>query len=279
MIGVIEWVLDHSEATGGARLVLIVLAEHAHADGGEAFPSVDTIAHRTRMSRRGVQESLRRLEAEGHIVSDGVSRKGTKVYRVLMSEQGGADRAPRADRAPAQNDAEGGAPRAPEPSVEPSGPNGESSARAKAPEDVVPDDFPAELRPHARRVMAVLRDVAARRGARKVTARAVGLTVMARPRKPLVMAAHDCAAWIEDHPEVACRDVVARYRRWLDREPDLQGLERLADDGTPTGAPARPLAGVHPIRSASGVRLSAGERLEERTAIRRAEFERLGGKL
>ena len=75
--------------------------------------------------------------------------------------------------------------------------------------------------------MRVLRDVAEQRSAKEVTASAVARVMMARPRKPLVRAAYDVAAWIESHPEREVRDVVARYRRWLDGEPNLAALEPL----------------------------------------------------
>lgn len=143
----------------------------------------------------------------------------------------------------------------------------EGSARASK-TDVVPDDFPDKLRPHAREVMRVLRSVAADRGSRRVTTRAVALTIAARPHKPLVRAAHDCAAWIADHPEVPCIDVVSRYRRWLDREPDLEAIERLADDGTPTGAVRQHPPGVTPIHAAGryDARAAKAQREAEREA-------------
>jgi hypothetical protein len=91
---VMVWVLQHSEAKLGARLVLIALAEFAHDDGTKAFPSVETLSERARMSRRGVQAALRSLEADGSIEQTGTTRSGTNVYRVVM---GGAESAPRGE--------------------------------------------------------------------------------------------------------------------------------------------------------------------------------------
>lgn len=83
-IRVLAWVLRNSEATLGARLVLIVLAEHAHNDGREAYPSVPTIAEEARLSRRSAQVALRHLEAAGHIERDGVGPRGQTKWAVLM---------------------------------------------------------------------------------------------------------------------------------------------------------------------------------------------------
>ena len=84
-VHVISWVLEHSTAQLGNRLVLIVLADHAKKDGTAAWPSVDTIAHEARMSRRQVQRCLRELAAEGHIEATGKTRRGVTVYSVKMT--------------------------------------------------------------------------------------------------------------------------------------------------------------------------------------------------
>lgn len=54
------------EKSGPAH-VLLVLADHANDDGTGAFPSVDTIAWKTRLSERAVQGHLRTLEEQGLI--------------------------------------------------------------------------------------------------------------------------------------------------------------------------------------------------------------------
>jgi hypothetical protein len=81
-IHVINWVLRHSEATLGCRLVLIAMADTAHDDGSKTFQSVETIAEKARMSRRAVQAALRKLEEEGHIEVTGRTRSGTIVYTI-----------------------------------------------------------------------------------------------------------------------------------------------------------------------------------------------------
>jgi hypothetical protein len=87
-VHVISWVLRCSEAEKGDRLVLIVLADHADGDGGNARPGVPTIQREARLrSRRATQGALRHLEADGRIVNEGIHRPTrTTVYRVVMSE-------------------------------------------------------------------------------------------------------------------------------------------------------------------------------------------------
>ena len=81
---VMVWVFNHSEEKLGRRLTLLCLAEHAHDDGSKAFPCVETIMERTRLSRRAVQTALRGLEDDGSIEHTGVTRSGTNIYRVVM---------------------------------------------------------------------------------------------------------------------------------------------------------------------------------------------------
>lgn len=111
-------IMRHSEATLGARLVLFVLAEHAHDDGTEAFPSVDTIVQRTRMSRKGVQGALRRLEADSMIHRDGYGLRGQTKWRLAMGGEVTSPREADGQRGRTSRP-QGGEPRSPEPSIEP----------------------------------------------------------------------------------------------------------------------------------------------------------------
>lgn len=78
------WVLEHSDARLGDRLVLLALADNANDDGGDSYPSVDTIARKARISPRQVQRCLSSLKSAGHITETGTSSYGTTVYRVRM---------------------------------------------------------------------------------------------------------------------------------------------------------------------------------------------------
>lgn len=125
-IHVLSWVLKHSDARLGARLVLLVLADHADEEGRHAYPSVDTIGQQARLSRRAVQGALRSLAQDGHIAEAGVSRYGTKSYDVRIRPwDGGAESAPAPSGADDDDGGrnprhEGGAASAPDPSSNPS---------------------------------------------------------------------------------------------------------------------------------------------------------------
>jgi hypothetical protein len=81
--GVLAWVIHEAPITAkGDILALIVLANHARADGSNAWPSVRTIAKEGRLSERGARQALRNLEAAGAITATGKSRFGTTVYQV-----------------------------------------------------------------------------------------------------------------------------------------------------------------------------------------------------
>lgn len=86
-IHVMSWIFQHSEEkVPGRRLILLALADHAHDDGRCSWPSIETLAKKTRMSRRGVQKALRGLELEGRIVRDGWSAGQTVVWRLILEE-------------------------------------------------------------------------------------------------------------------------------------------------------------------------------------------------
>lgn len=76
----LTWVFDHSEATLGDRLVMLVIADHARADGTGSWPSVETIAREAKVSERTVTRSFSRLVELGEIVERGKSRAGTRVW-------------------------------------------------------------------------------------------------------------------------------------------------------------------------------------------------------
>jgi hypothetical protein len=82
-----SWVLRHSEARLGERLVLLVLADHAKDDGSSAWPSVATIAHEAHLSEKQVQRCLASLKLAKRIRNTGKSRSGTNVYSVSMVER------------------------------------------------------------------------------------------------------------------------------------------------------------------------------------------------
>jgi|GEM_PF-3376394 len=65
-------------------LVAIMIADSARSEDGKAWPSVDTLAKKSRTSVRGVQESCRDLQRDGKLeVFEGQGPKGTNVYQII----------------------------------------------------------------------------------------------------------------------------------------------------------------------------------------------------
>jgi len=104
----LTWVLDRSPAEHADRLVLLSLANHAHADGTNAYPSVPTIAREARLGTRAVQYALQSLLRAGAELTPDECRQrgvptgtrsgpaiavsgqrgpnGARIYTVLMDE-------------------------------------------------------------------------------------------------------------------------------------------------------------------------------------------------
>lgn len=82
----VVFVLEHSDAEGGERLVLISIANHADRTGDNAFPSYSTIAHESRMTRRNVITCVKALERSGEIEvrrEKVMGRLPRNVYRLV----------------------------------------------------------------------------------------------------------------------------------------------------------------------------------------------------
>lgn len=107
---------------GNAKVILLGLANHAHPDGSNSWPSWNRLAVYAHCDRATVHRHLTKLEEAGWIARTGEQRRGVVVYQLAMT--------PHTD--PSQN-ATGGnlrpvaplrpppvAPVRPEPSVEPS---------------------------------------------------------------------------------------------------------------------------------------------------------------
>jgi hypothetical protein len=222
---------------GNAKVVLLGLANHAHPDGSEAYPALDTLAEYAHCDRSTARRNVRKLEESGWIIRDGDGPKGTTKYRLAMGAAAPGSKTPPVAQAPdggGTGAAEGVALAPPEPSLEPSNEPGTRSRAKHDPTSLIPGDFPDELRAHARLVLPVLRSVAEQHGAREVTPLALARLMMApdRRRKPFVRAAHDFASWAADPPR-PIRDAVSSYRTWVDRERNLQGIEPVPGDGGP----------------------------------------------
>ncbi|WP_053207965.1 helix-turn-helix domain-containing protein [Jiangella muralis] len=74
------WALNDAPVSNPTEaFVLVALADNAWDDGRGAFPSVATIAYRTRVSERTVQRTLRDLEAAG-VISRAEDQSPAAVY-------------------------------------------------------------------------------------------------------------------------------------------------------------------------------------------------------
>lgn len=253
----IDWALSQKVPTA-KKLLLVGLAWIAD-DCGVTFRSQKAIADRLGKDSRWVGEHIGELESQGFITrfrrhrangsrtTDLIVLNGPRTEDLDLSLYSGILDAPIGGNAgePIGGNAEAyrrksvpltaetGPPRSNSLDNTPS-PKKEQRVRA----DVPPEGFPDHLRPHARVVLPLLREVAAQHQAKAVSAAGLGRMMMGRPRKPFVKAAHDFAAWAEDPPR-QIRDVLGTYRRWLDNESDLEGGEKLDEDGHPAGMTAR----------------------------------------
>lgn len=155
-----------------------------------------------------------------------------------------------------------------EPSALPSAPAREP-APAKDPRESLPNGFPAELRPHAKAVYRLLREVAEQHGSRRVWPLQMGRLMMRNSKRPLVARAHDLHEWAVD-PGRRVKDVLATYRTFLSDAPQLEGFEVLDEEGRPA---ARPAGNVVVLgRSSEAARRAEEKRLraeEDRAAIAR----------
>lgn len=78
----------HRYPRGGSdKLVLLCLCDHANADTGICWPSVDRIAARACVSRASVKRSLRQLELDGVLQTIKARGRGrTNRFRVVLEE-------------------------------------------------------------------------------------------------------------------------------------------------------------------------------------------------
>ena len=88
-IKVMDWVWEHSRHKGSDLLLLLAIADHAHDDGDGAYPSIETLARKIRMSERHTSRMIQELVQSGELAvkyKDGP--KGANLYRVTMCDGG-----------------------------------------------------------------------------------------------------------------------------------------------------------------------------------------------
>lgn len=80
-----SWVWEHSRSKGAARLVLLALADHAGADGGDAWPSIARLMERCQVGESTVREAIHQLEALEELEVDRqAGPRGVNRYRLTF---------------------------------------------------------------------------------------------------------------------------------------------------------------------------------------------------
>lgn len=98
-VAVSNWVWEHSEARGNARLVLLAIADCADDTGGNSWPSLTSIAAKARVSRRTAIRAVDELVLLGELErTHGGGRRGqggtSNGYRVTMVAGSGVSLSP-----------------------------------------------------------------------------------------------------------------------------------------------------------------------------------------
>lgn len=88
---VMSQVWAHSKAEGSTLLCALAIADFAN-DRGEAFPSVNTLAEKCRISERSVQYAVAKLVELGELeIEPNAGRSGTNLYRIRVQILQGAN--------------------------------------------------------------------------------------------------------------------------------------------------------------------------------------------
>ena len=102
-ISIMDRVWRLSKATKGDLLIMLAIADFAN-DAGDAWPSVPTLANKSRLKERQTQYALRRLVRSGELkVSKSKGPRGCHLYHITISEDG-AENAPVQEMQGAIND-------------------------------------------------------------------------------------------------------------------------------------------------------------------------------
>ena len=84
----VTWVLECSESTLGSRLTMLSIASHANREGRNAFPSIDTIAKESLLSRREIIYAIQAMEELGELrVHRGIGRGNPNHYELPLVER------------------------------------------------------------------------------------------------------------------------------------------------------------------------------------------------
>lgn len=88
-IQALVWVIEYSQSHLADRCVLVSIANHCDRQGGNAWPSVDTISHEAKVSHRQVQVSIVRLGRMGELrIARNQGPHGTNLYGLPKMTEG-----------------------------------------------------------------------------------------------------------------------------------------------------------------------------------------------
>ena len=96
-IKVMSMIFDRYPGGGGDLLLALAIADHAHDDGTNIYPSIKSLSKKTRQSERTVQYQLRKMEESGWIQLVSYEKGGrgkSREYRINPDWIMGADIAP-----------------------------------------------------------------------------------------------------------------------------------------------------------------------------------------
>lgn len=120
-VKVMTAVFERYPEGGGEMLLALALADHADDDGTHIFPSVQTMATKTRQSKRAVQYQLEKMQKSGWLILVRAARGGRPEkgaagggkpaeYRISADWLNGAEIAPNSGRKPEREKGEKSAP-------------------------------------------------------------------------------------------------------------------------------------------------------------------------
>ena len=78
------WVIDNSNQTGHGFVTLLMIANHANAEGQKSFPSMKTLAKECRLSVRTIQRVILKLEASGELKVDRSAGRASHSYSLPL---------------------------------------------------------------------------------------------------------------------------------------------------------------------------------------------------
>ncbi|MFD9701303.1 helix-turn-helix domain-containing protein [Lentzea sp. NPDC059081] len=78
-------VWDHAPVSGSDLLLMLAIADQANDQGTDAWPSIEKLARRTRMSERTVQRRIRCLEAQGLLKVDTGGGRRSNRYAIDLA--------------------------------------------------------------------------------------------------------------------------------------------------------------------------------------------------